>query len=72
MSAWGISKVPPSAKIICGSPDWPLIVDLPVGKGGLVLIADSEFLHNRNVEGHKNHDPANTAFLKNLLDSTTR
>jgi hypothetical protein len=72
MSAWGISKVPPNAKIICGSPDWPLIVDLPVGKGGLVLIADSEFLQNRNLEGSKNHDPANTAFMKNLLDSTTR
>ena len=45
---------------------------MPVGKGQLVVIGDSEFLHNRNVEGHKNHDPANTAFIKNLLDSTKR
>jgi hypothetical protein len=69
MSAWGIEKIPPKAGILCGSPDWPLMVSVPVGKGGLVLISDSEFLQNRNVEGHKNHDPANTTFLKNLLDS---
>jgi hypothetical protein len=69
MSAWGIEKVPANAKILCGSADWPLMVSVPVGKGGLVLISDTEFLQNRNVEGHKNHDPANTTFLKNLLDS---
>ncbi|MCF7730508.1 MAG: hypothetical protein K9N23_02430 [Akkermansiaceae bacterium] len=71
MSAWALAKVPQNARVLCTSPDWPLIVAVPVGKGELVLISDSEFLHNRNVEGHKNHDPANTAFLKNLLDSTT-
>jgi hypothetical protein len=73
MSAWGIeTKLPKDAKIVCTSANWPLMVSFPVGKGELVLIADSEFLHNRNLEGHKNHDPANTAFLKNLFDSTTR
>jgi hypothetical protein len=72
MSAWGVEKLPPKAEILCGSADWPLIVSVPVGKGGLVLISDSEFLQNRNVEGHKNHDPANTTFLKNLLDSFDR
>ncbi len=72
MSAWALEKVPPNARVICTSPDWPLIVAVPVGKGELVLVSDSEFLHNRNVEGHKNHDPANTAFLKNLLDSVAR
>lgn len=72
MSAWSISKVPENARILCASADWPLMVSVPVGKGGLVLISDSEFLHNRNLEGHKNHDPANTAFLKNLLDSINR
>lgn len=72
MSAWGIEKIPANAQILCGSAEWPLMVSVPVGKGGLVLISDSEFLQNRNVEGHKNHDPANTTFLKNLLDSLSR
>ncbi|MES2922137.1 MAG: hypothetical protein V4819_11355 [Verrucomicrobiota bacterium] len=72
MSAWALEQVPEKATVLCASADWPLMVTVPVGKGALVLIGDSEFLQNRNVEGHKNHDPANTAFLKNLLDSTNR
>ena len=69
MSAWGLAKLPPDARILCQSPDWPLMAAVPVGRGELVFIADSEFLLNRNVEGHKNHDPQNTTFLKNLFDS---
>jgi hypothetical protein len=73
MSAWPLDKVPANAKVLCATPDnAALMVSVPVGKGQLVIIGDSEFLHNRNVEGHKNHDPANTAFLKNLFDSTPR
>lgn len=75
MSAWPLDKIPNNAKVLCSTPDAkpkPLMVAVPVGKGQLVVIGDSEFLHNRNVEGHKNHDPANTTFLKNLFDSTTR
>jgi hypothetical protein len=73
MSAWPLTKLPSNAKVLCAYPEiGPLMASVPVGQGELVLIGDSEFLHNRNVEGHKNHDPANTTFLKNLLDSTTR
>ncbi|MEO0017294.1 MAG: hypothetical protein RLZZ522_577, partial [Verrucomicrobiota bacterium] len=74
MSAWALDKeLPQNAKILCAyDADRPLMVSVPVGKGQFVLIGDSEFLHNRNLEGHKNHDPANTAFLKTLFDSTTR
>jgi hypothetical protein len=73
MSAWPLDKFPDKARVLCATPDnQPLMVAVPVGKGELVLIADTEFLQNRNLEGHKNHDPANTAFIKNLLDSITR
>jgi len=73
MSAWPLNKLPDRAKILCATPDkLPLMASVPVGKGELVLICDSEFLHNSNLEGSKNHDPNNTAFIKNLLDSTTR
>ena len=72
MSAWALELVPEKATVLCASADWPLMVSVPVGKGALVLISDSEFLQNHNLEGHKNHDPANTAFVKNLLDSTNR
>ena len=73
MSAWPLDKVPDGAKVLCATPDkLPLMVSVPVGKGQLILIGDSEFLHNRNLEGAKNHDPQNTAFIKNLLDFTAR
>jgi len=80
MCAWGLEKVPTNAKILCTYEctyegtyrKWPLMAAVPWGKGQLVLIGDSEFLHNRNVEGSKNHDPANTAFLKNLFDSLSK
>lgn len=73
MSAWTLDPVPPRVQVLCSTPDnAPLIVSVPVGKGELILISDSEFLHNRNLEGHKNHDPANTAFIKNLLDHCNR
>ncbi|MCU0781395.1 MAG: hypothetical protein MUF04_09895, partial [Akkermansiaceae bacterium] len=69
MSAWTLDKVPGTAEVLCQTPDQaPLIVSVPVGKGRLILISDSEFFHNRNLEGHKNHDPQNTAFFKILLD----
>jgi hypothetical protein len=73
MSAWPLTKIPDDATVLCAYPAvGPLMASVPVGKGKLILIGDSEFLHNRNVEGHKNHDPANTAFLKNLFDSTSQ
>lgn len=69
MCAWEIAAKPPEAAVLCAYDDQrPLMIALPVGKGKLIVIADSEFLHNRNVEGHENHDPANTTFLKNLFD----
>lgn len=72
LSPWAIEKKPANAAVLCAYDDKPLMIAVPVGDGKLVLIADSEFLHNRNVEGHENHDPANTTFLKNLLDFTSQ
>ncbi len=72
LCSWMIAQAPPAAEVLCSAGDWPLIVQLPVGDGELVLIPDSEFLHNRNLEGHENHDPANTDFLKNLFDHVSQ
>ena len=72
MSAWPIEVSNDKAEIVCSHEAGSLIVSVPVGDGQLVLIGDSEFLHNRNMEGHDNHDPANTAFLKNLFDHTSK
>ena len=70
MSAWPIDVRNASASILCSYDDWPLMVEVPVNDGRFVLIGDSEFLHNRNLEGIENHDPANTRFVRLLLDHT--
>jgi hypothetical protein len=70
VSAWPIEVDNPDASVICFYDDWPLIVSVTVRQGRLVLISDSEFLHNRNVEGFENYDPANIQFIRSLLDYT--
>ncbi|NNM28991.1 MAG: hypothetical protein HKO57_05680 [Akkermansiaceae bacterium] len=72
LSAWPLEVRRDDAAVLCVYDQWPLMVSVPVGDGKLVVIGDSEFLHNRNLEGHENHDPANTAFIKNLLDHLTK
>jgi hypothetical protein len=69
-SAWPIEVDHPDASVICFYDDWPLIAMVPVGQGRLVLIGDSEFLQNRNLEGLENYDPANIQFIRSLLDYT--
>jgi hypothetical protein len=69
VSAWPIVTENPDAAVLCVYEDWPLIVAVPVGRGRLVLIADSEFLQNRNVEDLEHHDPATIRFIKALLDT---
>ena len=46
----------------------PVIVHHPVGKGGLVLIADSQFLCDENLEEEKKARFANVVFFKLLLE----
>ena len=70
VSAWPVEVDNPDASVICLYDQWPLMVLAPVGQGRLILISDSEFLHNRNIEGFENYDPANIQFLKALLDFT--
>lgn len=69
-NAWPIEISPASdATVLCAYDDaQPLIVAAPVGRGRLVLIADSEFLQNRNLESSDRHDPANVRFVRELFE----
>lgn len=68
-SAWPIELAPRSeAAVLSVYDDWPLIVSVPVGQGRLILIADSEFLQNRNLESSDRHDPANVRFVRELFE----
>ena len=67
-SAWPIDVRNPDARLLSMYRDWPLMVDVPVGEGRLVLVADSEFFHNKNLESHEQYSAQNTQFVRNLFD----
>ncbi len=41
---------------------------MPVGNGRLVLVADSEFFLNKNLESSEQYSTQNIQFVRNLLD----
>jgi hypothetical protein len=67
-SSWVIAVQTPGADILTASGDKPLIVAAPWGKGRFVLIGDSGFFLNRNLESDGKYDANNILFLRRLLD----
>jgi len=67
-SAWPLKLNRADAVVLAKSDDWPLIVEVPVGQGRVVLIPDSEFFHNINLENLERHSQANVDFIRTLLD----
>ncbi len=67
-SAWPVKLHRADAVVLAMSDDRPLIVEVPVGQGRLVLIPDSEFFHNINLENMERHSQANVDFIRTLLD----
>lgn len=68
VEAWPIVGGDESLRIIAKKLDYPIAAYQPVGKGGLLLVGDSEFFHSKNIESYKNHYFDNIAFFKYLLN----
>lgn len=64
---WGIGVSNPDARVIAQKFGFPYIVEVRRGKGGMILIADSYYLLNKNLEGLKEYYPGNIQFFANLL-----
>ena len=47
--------------------NYPIILFKPIGKGGVLLIGDSRFLLNDNIEGMHYYNPHNILFFKEML-----
>ncbi len=45
-----------------------LVTFSPHNRGGIILIGDSEFLYDKNIESIENFWPGNIQFIKNLID----
>ena len=67
-SPWPVRLHRADAEVLAVYDDWPLIVEVPVGQGRVVLIPDSEFFHNINLESMEPHSQANVDFIHTLLD----
>jgi hypothetical protein len=66
-NAWPISHDDENVEIIARAWEYPVAVLKPYGKGSLLLVGDSAFLLNRNLEGLHNYSIDNILFLKDLL-----
>ena len=49
-----------------------LMVFQPYGAGGLLVVSDSEFLLDENVESIYDYWPGNIIFLKHIIDEVIR
>lgn len=67
LNAWPIAAEPAQAKALCRQGDYPLIVVRRLGKGRIVLIGDSGFLLNRNLEMAEAFNPENIEFFRQLV-----
>jgi hypothetical protein len=65
---WSVRNRSGKAEIISAHGEFPLIIIKPCGKGRLVVIGDSGFLQNKNLEAEKSYNETNIAFLRALLE----
>ncbi|MEI6127271.1 MAG: DUF4350 domain-containing protein [Pseudomonadota bacterium] len=66
--AWPVKFSPnDSIDIICSPMEYPAVVAKKYGHGSLVVIGDSYFLLNENLEGEKNYSVPNILFLRDVL-----
>lgn len=67
LEGWSVES-PANARVLVRQWGQPVVASLPVGRGTIVLIGDTRYLLNRNLEGRESWLPGNVAFLS-ALDS---
>lgn len=67
VDAWPIVAKEKNARILVKKWTYPVVVFQPVGKGGLLLIGDSEFLLSQNLESYKTFNINNIRFFGYLV-----
>jgi hypothetical protein len=67
LNAWPIVAEVDGTEVVCRQGDYPLIVARQVGKGRVVLIGDSGFFLNRNLEMAEAFNLQNIEFFRRLV-----
>jgi hypothetical protein len=64
---WAVEATNPAAAVLADEFDLPYIVKVAVGQGGMILIADTYFFFNENLESMEEFYEGNIEFLRKLL-----
>ncbi len=67
LEAWPIISKNGTGDVLARQWEYPVIVFQPQGKGGLLLIGDSQFLLSKNMESYKEFKYSNIRFFRHLL-----
>lgn len=69
-NAWALSEGSnENSEVLCSAWEYPVAVRSLYGEGSVVLIGDSGFLLNKNLEGVKHYSVPNIQFLKHVLST---
>ena len=69
VEAWPITGSDGECETIAAYQKFPVILKRPYGKGSVVMIGDSSFFWNKNLEAEETHVQENVEFLKWLLSN---
>jgi hypothetical protein len=65
--AWPVAGRGADVEVVAAYQKFPVVMKQPYGKGTVVMIGDSSFFWNVNLEMEESHTPENVEFLKWLL-----
>lgn len=65
--AWPVVYEQEDTEALCYVWDYPVVVYKRYFKGGILLVGDSSFLHNINIEGLYDYSISNIMFLKKVI-----
>ena len=67
-SAWPVYSKEGTAETLCRFLNYPVVIYKTINKGGVILIGDSRYMLNNNVESIPTYNSSNIQFIKMLLD----
>jgi len=67
LNAWPVVAGPGETEVLCRQGEYALIVSRRCGQGRVVLIGDSGFFLNRNLEMAESFNPENIQFFRQLV-----
>lgn len=68
VEAWPVTGGDSSKQVFVEKWGYPIVLFQPVGKGGVLIIGDSQFLLSKNIESYKQHNLNNIRFVWYMIN----